>query len=77
MRKVWSRCSVCMLVAVAFDPCTRVNGENVLPGLNARPSSDLRMPAHRIGSQPSHAFSTSCLNAKTFIVHLPGMPTVF
>ena len=72
-------CSVCMLVGVAFDPCTCVNGENVLPGLKARPSTDLHMPAHRIGTigcQLSHAFSTSCLNAKTF-VHSPGMPTVF
>ena len=43
-------CSVCMLVGVAFDPCTRVNGENVLPGLKARPSTDLHMPAYRIGT---------------------------
>lgn len=67
MRRVWSMCSVCMLVGVAFDPCTRVNWENVLPGLNARPGTDLHMPAHRIGSQSSHVFSTSCLNAKTYL----------
>ena len=48
LRRVRSMCSGCMLVGMAFEPCTSVNRENVLPGLNARSSLDLHIPAQEI-----------------------------
>ena len=65
LRRVWSKCSVYMLVGVAFEPRTSFNGENVLPGLNARSSLDPHIPAHRniiffTINQEIHAALKSC-----------------
>ena len=41
---VWQVGDVCMQGCVTFDPCTSINGENILPGLNVVVSLNLHMP---------------------------------